>query len=54
LERKKEMDDERYRTFSEKHIERLKRKNLNIELSQTFTNMLHFRKIYPGFGKVYI
>lgn len=33
-------------------MERLKKKNLNIELSQTFNKMLNFRKIDIGFGKV--
>jgi len=50
--RKKEAEDEHYRTFSERHMERLKKKNLNLELSQTFNKMLNFRKIDIGFGKV--
>ena len=33
-------------------MERLKKKNLNIELSQTFNKMMNFRKIDIGFGKV--
>ena len=51
--RKKEAEDERYRTLSEKHMERIKKKNLNIELSQTFNKMLNFRKVDIGFGKVF-
>jgi len=50
--RKKEAEEERYRTLSEKHMERLKKKNLNIELSQTFNKMLNFKKMDIGFGKV--
>jgi hypothetical protein len=46
------MEDERYRTISEKHMERLKKKNLNVELSQTFNNMMNFKKVDIGFGKV--
>jgi hypothetical protein len=46
------MLDERYRTLSEKHMERIKRKNLNIELSETFNKMIKYRKIETSFGKV--
>jgi hypothetical protein len=51
-DRKKEMLDERYRTLSEKHMERFKRKNLNIELSMTYNKMDKFRKLEKSFGKV--
>lgn len=33
-------------------MEKLKKKNLNIELSETFNKMLNFRKLDIGFGKV--
>lgn len=46
------MNEERQRNFSEKHLERIKRKNLNIELSETWTKMQSFRKIDVSFGKV--
>jgi len=34
-------------------MERLKKKNLNIEISQSFNNILKFRKVDIGFGKVF-
>jgi hypothetical protein len=46
------MNDERIRTLSEKYLERTKKKNLNIELSETFNKMDKFRKIDKSFGKV--
>jgi hypothetical protein len=52
LDRKKEMIDERHKTLSEKHLERIKRKNLNIELSETFNKMNKFRRLEKSFGKV--
>lgn len=54
FERKKEMVDEKYRTLSEKYLERNKKKNLNIELSETFNKIDKFRKIEKSFGKVKI
>ena len=44
--------EERHRTLSEKHMERIKRKNLNIELSESYNKMINFRKIETSFGKV--
>lgn len=46
------MMDERHRTFSERHLQRIKRKNLNIQLSETFNKIDKFRRIDKSFGKV--
>lgn len=46
------MLEERTRNFSEKYLERTKRKNLNIELSDTFNKMDKFRRLEKSFGKV--
>lgn len=46
------MMEERQRTLSEKHMERLKRKNLNVELAESFNKMDKFRKLEKSFGKV--
>lgn len=48
------MEDERYRTMSEKYMTTMKKKDLNIELSQTYNKIINFKKINIGFGKVII
>lgn len=44
--------EERNKSLTEKLLEKFKKKNLNIELSDTFNKMDKFRKLEKSFGKV--
>ncbi len=51
---KKEMDRERASSAKETLIDKLKVKNLNLNVTECFNNMKNFRKEKISFGKVII
>lgn len=52
MENRKEQEKERAQSTRESLLGKMKLKNFDINFGETFTNMLSFRKIKIGFGKV--
>jgi hypothetical protein len=54
FDNKKEMDKERASSAKETLISKLKVKDLEVKVIETFNNMKNFRKEKIAFGKVFI
>jgi len=52
LDRKSQTESEHHKMLAEKVMGKMKRTTLNVDLSNSYNNIINFRKVKIGFGKV--